>query len=159
MRRTFSSPLTVFWKFIAPALLIGGAFYATVVMLGGFRNREGPSYSSGEVCLAIVCMAVMLAFVVGQALPLKRVQADDQALYVSNYVTEIRIPLSEVTVVRESRSRKYFRLSIHLRNPSAFGKRIVFIPRLRLYWSGIHPVVRELHALCEEARDEKNVVE
>jgi hypothetical protein len=157
MRRTYSSPLTVFWKFIFPALLIGGWSYGTVQWLGEFRNRDGPAHSSGEIWLAIVSSAALVACYVWWAKRLKRVEADDHALYISNYITEIRVPLSELTAVSERRSGKHFTLSIELRNPSAFGKRIVFRPRPRLYWSGIHPVARELHALCEKAEGNNGV--
>lgn len=139
-----------------PTLLIGGVSYVIVMQwLGKFRNRDGTALSYGELSLAIACSAAALAWPVWWAKRLKRVEVDDRALYVSNYITEVRIPLSEVTVVRESGSRRHFTLSIDLRNPSAFGKRIVFRPQFRLYWSGIHPVVRELQALCKQARDER----
>lgn len=94
---------------------------------------------------------------------LKRIAVEDGYLCVSNYFTQVRIPLSEVVRVREyagtGAAKQYTTLIIDLEYPCAFGKRIVFLPKPRLYWSGIHPVVRELQGLCEQARTENNAVE
>lgn len=105
----------------------------------------------------------VVAGVIFAAKKLKRVAVEDGYLYVSNYFTEVRIPLSEVVRVREyagtGAAKEYTTLIIDLQNPCAFGKRIVFLPKPRLYWSGIHAVVRELQGLCDQAREERNDVE
>ena len=83
---------------------------------------------------------------------LKRVEVDDDALYVSNYTTELRIPLSEVFAVYASGGSKGLtRVNIALRNPSAFGQNIEFLPRLSQCWAGMAPAIRELKALCRQA--------
>jgi hypothetical protein len=89
---------------------------------------------------------------------LKRVEADEDALYVSNYITEVRIPLSEVVAVSESGGAKDLtRVSIGFANPSALGKAIEFLPRLGRCWSGMDPAIRELQALCGRARARNGV--
>jgi len=159
MRRSLSAPLTLVWKFVVPTVFIVGTCYVIVVQcLDTFKNRDGTPLSYGELCLSLAFCAGISAWVVWYTNRLKRVQVDDRALYVSNYWSEICIPLPEVCDVSESTGdRRYFSVTIRLRTMSAFGQRIVFLPRFRLYWSGLHPVVRELQALCERARGEKGV--
>ncbi len=57
-----------------------------------------------------------------------------------------------------SAARQYTTLIVDLERPCVFGKSIVFLPKPRLYWSGTHPVVRQLWALCEQGGDENHAV-
>ena len=159
MRRPLSSPLTPFWKFVVPALFLAGVLYLLALQcLDKFRNRDGAPLSYGEFGLSLAICTAILAQVFWYAKRLKRVQVDDHDLYVSNYRSEIRIPLTDVCEVNETTGdRRNFFATIDLRQKSAFGQRIVFRPRFRLYWTGLHPVVRELQALGARARGEPGV--
>ena len=97
-------------------------------------------------------MTVTFAWLVFLSARLKRVAVDDITLYVSNYLTEIQVLLSEVIHVTENGTLKWFLVEIDLRNPTAFGQHIDFRPRLRFYWSGLHPTVKELQERCQHAR-------
>jgi len=153
VRRTLSSPLTFFWKFAATPLLAGCfVFVMAAQWSDGWKRRDRTPVSSGEIAIATICLAVTFAWLVFLSARLKRVEVDDSILYISNYVTEIRVPLSEVINVRESWTLKWFLLGIDLRNSTAFGQHIDFRPRLRFYWSGLHPVARDLNTLCENAK-------
>lgn len=150
MRRTLSSPLTFFYKFVFPAGIIGaGLVFAVGQFLGKFRRTDEPPMTGLELLLFIGCLAVITAIMGAYAKSLKRIRVDGRTLYVSNYLKEISIPLSAIVDVTESASRRYFSLSIHLEQPSAFGAKIVFRPRWRLYWSGTHPLVQEIKAMVE----------
>jgi len=60
---------------------------------------------------------------------LKRVRMDAEALYVSNYLREIRIPLSDVQHVSEILGRRHWnRVTITLRCDTPFGRKIDFLP-------------------------------
>ncbi len=157
MRRTLSSPLTLFWKFVLPAILIGGAGYIIVMGWRGQLHHNGTPLSPATLLLVVPGLAVVLAWPLLWAKRLKRVEVDDRVLYISNYITEVRVPLSDVAVVTESDDRKNFTVNIDLDNRSEFGQHIIFRPRFCLYWSGLHPVARELQALCEKAKSEKGV--
>ena len=164
MRRTFSCPSTFFWKFVFTTCLFGGIAYWLLTSWLGRVTRDGGKPLSLEVlCVLSFMGAAVVAGVIFATKKLKRVAVEDGYLCVSNYLTEVRIPLSEVVRVREfagtGAAKQYTTLIIDLEYPCAFGKRIVFLPKPRLYWSGIHPVLRELQGLCERARDEKNAVE
>ena len=164
MRRTFSCPSTFFWKFVFTTLLFGGISYWLLMSWLGKVTSDDRKPLPLEVLSVLTCMeAAVVAGVIFAAKKLKRVAIEDGYLYVSNYFTEVRIPLSEVVSVREyagtGAAKQYTTLIIDLQYPGAFGERIVFLPKPRLYRSGIHPVVRELQTMCEHARDEKNAVE
>ena len=82
-------------------------------------------------------------------LPLKNVSYDDQFLYVSNYLKEIRIPLSEADEIKATGGTGWWRwlpkrVIVQLRTPSAFGRRVIFIPG---YYDS--EVVRDLRAAVD----------
>lgn len=83
---------------------------------------------------------------------LKRVRADTKNLYVSNYLREIEIPFSMIESVTENRWLNYHPVTIHLNAPTAFGRKITFIPKTRLFgfWSD-HPVVEEIKRMARRS--------
>ena len=83
---------------------------------------------------------------------IKRVQMDDEALYVSTYRSDARIPLTEVDRITESRWCNPPTVTIHLQPLSPYGDRIVFIPKTRWWPFCTHPIVAELQSLCAKAR-------
>ncbi|MCX6925927.1 MAG: hypothetical protein NT154_22380 [Verrucomicrobia bacterium] len=164
MRRTFSCPSTFFWKFVFTTLLFGGiSYWLLMSWLGKITSDDGKRLSLEVLSVLTFTGAAVVAGVIVAAKKLKRVAVEDGYLCVSNYFTEVRIPLSEVVRVREyagtGAARQYTTFIIDLQYPCVFGELIVFLPKPRLYRSGVHPVVRELQGLCEQARDEKNAVE
>jgi len=86
---------------------------------------------------------------------LKLVRMDARTLYVSNLLTEIRVPLSEVELVTENRWINIHPVTIHLRKDTEFGRAIVFMPKVRwfAFWSE-HPVVDEILEAARAARGE-----
>ncbi|MGA9997787.1 MAG: hypothetical protein WBP93_20395 [Pyrinomonadaceae bacterium] len=77
------------------------------------------------------------------AFRLKRVSIDGEHLYVTNFLKGVVIPLSEIEAVTGGKWYRPF-LTIHLRHPTEFGKKIVFMPR--------HPIADELRESGKEAR-------
>jgi hypothetical protein len=59
----------------------------------------------------------------------KSVYLEGNALYVSNYLKKIRIPLTEVKGVEVSLGTRPCTVVVTLKSPSEFGKRIVFVPK------------------------------
>src|SRR5437870_13592916 len=86
-----------------------------------------------------------VAFIVRTCIPLKRVRLTQDTLLISNYWQEIRVPLRDVHDVTESRWINIHPVTLHLRHPTAFGSRVVFMPQTRWFGSGWpHPIVEEL---------------
>ena len=88
-------------------------------------------------------------FICWDSIRLKEVSVDDSFLYVSNYLKEVSIPLSEIYDVTESSWVNYHPVTIHLKSPSEFGDEIVFMPTTRFFnVFRSHPVVSELKELA-----------
>ena len=146
-RRRISSALTFVRKFIFPPS-------AVFVFAGGFHNiylaeQTNPTrsgFSPNElVSLFAFFIVVFGTFIWRFDLPLKAVEMDDEALYISNFVREIRVPFRDLEDVRQGFWMARQRVMIRFRTRTEFGQRIVFMPTLRwfaLYDS--HPIVGEL---------------
>lgn len=156
MRRTFSSGQTFVMKYVFPVVWIGGFGLGTLgLWLGAFHDRDGgppPSWMRWQFLIMWIGGA---AFIIWFARRIKRVQADDQSLYVSDYFSEVLIPLTEIADFTESRWLRPRTVTIHFRSPTAAGERVVFIPKLRLFQFSSRPVIAELQTLCERARGQR----
>jgi hypothetical protein len=83
------------------------------------------------------------------------VRADEAYLYVSNFRTEVRIPLAALARVCDNRWVSGDPVTLEFRVPTPFGQRIVFLPEARWFvWPWLwthHPVVAELRELSARA--------
>lgn len=147
MPRELSSRLTPWYKFLVPAIWISvfGLGTAAVIVADVSAGPQG-GRTPPEV------KWIMLAVWIGASgliwwfcCRLKRVWVDGAAPRVSNYFREERIPLASVTAVTENFWVNIRPVTVQFRLPTAFGQRIVFMPRVRwfLFWRP-HPVAVEL---------------
>ena len=152
MRRRLSSRTTILWSYVLPILLVVGLSCALLMCwLGRITGNDGKPMSIEVLCVFTLMWALVMVGLIRFLGFLKRVEVDDQTLYVSNHLTEVRIPLSEITDVRETGgSKSLTRVSIGFHHASPFGRSIEFLPRLSLHLSA-DPVVRELQALRNQA--------
>jgi len=68
---------------------------------------------------------------------------DDQFLYVSNFREDLKIPLTHVERLTEMKIFNPRRITIHLKQSSHFGKKIVFLGYHEQWLLfGTHPVVK-----------------
>lgn len=125
MKREISSKQTFFLKIILPViftLMISIAFLGVV------------SSSRGNEILLFTILFSLFGFVGVSAMYLtvmryKKVSVDDEFLYVSNYRTEIKIPVSNIADVTEIKWVRTRPMTIHLKTNSEFGRKIVFTPK------------------------------
>ena len=141
MQRTLSSYQTILVKFVLPMFWI--PIFGGVTMTMFVRSFEEPMkwmflliWISGSV------------FFLWDLKRLKAVSVDDDFLYVSNYLKEITIPLSDIYDVTENVWLNSHPVTIHLKFPSEFGDKIVFMPKPRFSFFSSHPVVNELKQLA-----------
>ena len=127
--------------------LIGGIVFVSVILPG-----ISPFLDFALVFAGVVYVLVM-ALMLGQFMKLKKVEIDEECLYVSNYRQEIKIPFSDVYEVTEMRWLEPFWITLHLVRPSEFGDKIVFAPpyRYMAFWSR-NPLVDELKTLVTAKR-------
>ena len=118
--------------------------------LGKITDNEGKRLIVEGLWVFTLMWALVMVGLVRTLGFLKRVEVDEDALYVSNHITEARIPFSEVALVGASGgSRALSRVSGVFHHTSEFGKSIEYLPRLRQCWLGMGPAIRELEALCD----------
>jgi hypothetical protein len=124
MKKTISSPFTVFFKFIWPGIWLTVGLFISLGLL-----TKGAWL---EVLLGVILIWLPGAFLCyWKQIPLKKVSIDEQCLYVSNYVKEIRIPFRNVEQVREIRgffNMPRYMIWLELKSPSEFGHLISFVP-------------------------------
>lgn len=145
MRRRLSSLQTVLTKVVFPALWIPLFSVGALTMFrGGLNGADEPAR-----WFFLLMWIAGSAFVYWNCIRLKEVSADDNFLYVSNYLREIAIPLSEIRDVTENVWINIHPVTIHLKSPSEFGDKIVFMPKVRFFaFFSSHPVVEELKELA-----------
>lgn len=155
MKRTLSSDLTAFFKFL-PAFWIPLFGLATAgLFLGVFR---GENDSPAPVFLKWLIPCVWIAgsiFGYVTCAALKEVSADEHFLFVSNFINEIAIPLTDVGAVTENNWLNIHPVTIHLTQPCRFGSKITFMPKVRLF--GTCPVVGELKHLAKLEDESRSV--
>ena len=78
---------------------------------------------------------------------LKRVRMDERQLYVSNYFREFDVPFSAITNVKQNRWINSRPITIYFRDATQFGDRVTFMPKQRIQFWRIDPVVNELKQL------------
>jgi hypothetical protein len=132
MRERLSSNLTLVYKL---TFLFG-------VSYGLYRMTSDFSYASLSPVLFLTIWCAIWYAVTSRW---KSVYLGGGALYVSNFLKEIRIPLTEVKGVEASSYMRPRTVTVTLKSPSEFGKRVVFFPKDAGFGaSGVEQTLRRL---------------
>jgi hypothetical protein len=126
--------------------MFGFGAAAILVGLGGSNDRAMPLVETRFVFLAVWILGAALILSVNAGL--KRVRMDERQLYVSNYFREIQIPFSAIVDVRQNRWLNSRPITIYFRDATEFGDKATFIPKQRIRFWRIDPVVEELKQLA-----------
>lgn len=151
--RTLSSGQTFMMKWIFTPFWIIAFGIATIAIWNGEISAppeaDDPIPVRWMFLISWIVGATVSYLTVGRV---KRVRADDKQLWISNYLREIVVPLSDVTEVRH-----YWWISpsqgvAHLRRDYGFGDKIHIMLRGRFYlpWRG-HPDVMWLREAAQKA--------
>jgi hypothetical protein len=147
--RMLSSAQTFWMKFVFPIIWISMFGLGTLgLFLGTFRGTDNSPPSGGMKWGFLAAWIAGTIFIYWGCARLKRVRIEDSAIYVSNYLKEIRIPFDAVADVTENRWINIHPVTIHLRSTTEFGDRITFMPKIRIFSWRSHPVVAELRELA-----------
>ena len=145
-----SSYLTFPFKFVLPGMFVVGLINLALNWSSGLRFGEAspPFLFTPIVAIAFLVWTFWLYG------PTKTIDTDGKNLYISNYRTVISVAVSEIEDVRDFILSDPRRVTIYLRNETAFGRKIVFLAK----WDpglffGHHPIVNELLAM---SRSEQN---
>ena len=146
--KTLSSGQTIYGKSILPAVWIPGAGLATLAVWHGDLHDPG---RAAPMAMKVLYAAV---FIAGSALilwscpSLKRVRVDSEQLYISNYRREISIPLGLIADVTRTKWISGSPVTICFTDDTAFGRKVVFIPKRDLRFWRSDPTVAELKRLA-----------
>lgn len=139
MRKKISSKLTFLHKFIIPSIILLAileAYFTDSYIFDSFVLQKE------IIFIAITTGAYLFLWF---HLRCKEVSIEGDFLYVSNFLKEIKIPLSEVGKVTEMFLMNPNPVTIHLKHETRFGKKIVFIPTYRMFsFFSSHRIVEEL---------------
>src|SRR5438552_17309498 len=148
-KRTLSSAQTFLMKFLFPTIWISGFGLGTLALfLGALHGSDNSPPPEGMKWVFQAAWIAGTIFIYWGCVRLKRVRIEDSAIYVSNYLKEIRIPFDAVADVTENRWLNIHPVTIHLRSATEFGDRITFMPKIRIFSWRSHPVVAELRELA-----------
>ncbi|HEY5038813.1 MAG TPA: hypothetical protein VIJ93_07065 [bacterium] len=144
MIRTLSSAQTFLVKYLFSALWIVG-FGAGLIPLfvkgSGFHDGS-PSEKQWQWLVAWIAGSILIWWF---CIRLKMVRMDNEALYISNYLVEIRVPLQDVVDISENRWVNSHPVTLKFRGKTRFGSSIVFMPKKRWFaFFSSHPVVNEI---------------
>ncbi|HNM23986.1 MAG TPA: hypothetical protein PKL15_01100 [Saprospiraceae bacterium] len=135
-----SSSHTLFWRIFVP--IFGTVFLAGFLLVFLLTAEEALSLPFPAVWLRIGTFLLMggwLWLLRRTVWRLKRVDADDAFLYVTNYWTTVRYPWTDVQEITEKKRAGRRIVTITLRAPGRFGQNISFLPGSHLYeWLAEH---------------------
>jgi hypothetical protein len=147
-RRLLSSPYTVVWKFIFPAIWICG--FGTGAIAVGVSTTETNGWILPSVW--IVASAWLLWFAWG----LRRIAISGDTLHISTYFREISLPLSQIRLVTQSYMSRPQTITLHVDRDTPLGRKFVFVapgwPRI----ISRHPLAVELEELTAQHRAPSN---
>jgi len=143
-RRILSSPYTVVWKFIFPAIWICGFGAGAITAAASHTDANRWVFPS----VWIVGSAWLLWF----ALRLRRIAISGDTLYISTYFREISVPLSQICRFTQSYMSRPQIIALHSDRDTALGRKFVFVapgwPRI----ISRHPLVIELEERIAQRR-------
>jgi hypothetical protein len=154
MRRSLSSSQTFLIKFALGPVWLALFTAGTLLMFSGRLTDTDGLMPAPEVRWLFLGATVAGGlFLYWFCMRLKRVDLDDETLYVSNFFREIRVPLRDIEDVSENRWINIRPITVEFRRDTDFGSAIIFMPRTRWwkFWRP-HPVVGEIESAMRSAR-------
>lgn len=151
MTRLISSRWTLLYKLLVPFILVS----ICIVLLVSLAADPSPSI---DAFVVTTLTAAAAAFFCLWGVRLKRVEVDDHNLYVSNWIREILIPLSEIDSVEALYGG--WRVMLVLKTKSRFGRRIFFLAKWQPFtYSPSGRVIEELRRIVELTKQDTTKIE
>lgn len=124
-----SSNATLFWRVFVPIFItvfISGLVLAFILI--DEENLYLPIPALPVRIIAVIIWFVWLAILKRTLWRLKRVDADDNFMYVSNYWQTVRYPWQDLADVEEKKRLNRQIVNFNLKQPGRFGQKISFLP-------------------------------
>ena len=148
-----SSRLTVLYKFVLPVLwnvLFGLGFVA--ILTGVLQGKSGAPPPPAAKAFLVIAWAFGAAMWFLTVIPIKQVWRVGDGLVLSSFRREISVPLADCVEVRSHRWNNPELISVSFRRETPFGSRVRFMPPLRSWPRGEHPIAAELRERIAAAR-------
>jgi len=143
-----SSKSTFFYKFVFPAFWIGMVVFVTLLTFLVPGSFEGDGAVRDVRWMVLGAAVVGTGLIYWACMRVKRVFLDENEFVISNYRRTIRVPLRDVERVSSSALLNPELIWLHLRRPTEFGNRIVFMPKQRFFRGFTrHPLAQRLSDL------------
>jgi hypothetical protein len=125
-----SSNSTLFWRVFIPAF---GTVFMTGLVLGHWLTDAETLYISALWFMSIrvfvtLLWALWIFFVWRTLWRFKRIDADEQHFYVTNYWKTLRYPWSDLERIEEKRRLGRRVVNFYLKSPGSFGQKLSFLP-------------------------------
>ena len=131
-------------------VLFGLGFVA--ILTGHLQGRSDAPPTPGLKAFLVIAWTIGAAVWLLRIVPIKQVWLVGDALLISSVRREIAVPLADCVEVRSHRWSNPELVSVTFRRETPFGSAIRFMPPLRSWVWGEHPVASELRAHVERAR-------
>jgi len=123
-----SSNWTLFHKFFIPTfwiVLLGACVVATWIMdISTFASMRPTTF--GIILTTIYLLGILYFY--SFTLRLKRVEIDEQYIYITNYFKNYRYPHEDIDYVEERLRPLFSRSTVHLKGSGSLGNKITYIP-------------------------------
>lgn len=119
-----------------------------VVWISGFGSATILTPAPQNKIVFLVAWSLGTTFILWANAGLKRVRIDERQLHVSNYSREICVPFSAITDVKQNRWINSRPITIYFRDATQFGDQVTFMPKQRIQFWSVDPVVNELKRLA-----------
>lgn len=135
--------MTYFYKFVFPYLFV------SIFLIGAFAAIFIGDAKFYDSIFSFGIFLILTAIILKLSVSLKKIEIDDEYLYVSNFKDEVAIPLKQI----ESIHQKIFRflnpelVRIKLKVETKFGNEILFTPKFRAFNITTHPVILEVRMI------------
>lgn len=137
-----SSQLTFFYKFVFTT--VWPAAFGVAALLASMQPAARAK--GAHLQLLLVC-ALGSLFLWWFCSGLKQVDLDGDSLVVSNYRRRIRVPVSEISDVRQNRLLSLRPIRVTFKRDTEFGRSVVFMPPFTLNLLSEDPVAHRLRTL------------
>lgn len=122
-----SSSATVFLKYFLPT--IWAIFFGTLLLVFVFAENlrtETSAPTSSKITFSIIFVVVLITLVF-TVFRLKRVELDNEFVYITNYIKIFRYPFAAIESIKTSSFGVATVYTIELKEAGHFGKKVTFL--------------------------------
>ncbi|MEO1437071.1 MAG: hypothetical protein AAFV80_16135 [Bacteroidota bacterium] len=129
--QNISSSATLALKFFIPTIWI--VFFGTITLYVCLSNNAAEMVGGTEGSVLGPRLSLLIFFFSGVAfflflfMRLKRVEVDQQFVYVTNYLKIYKYPYSNIERVERRRILFFRPATIHFKQPGSFGSKVTFL--------------------------------